>query len=125
MCKNNHMVNDKLRSRSHDTEPKCDHITMKEGWKQHSNPPKDSRTSIPWHILSLLRTKKNTKTVIAKQIEIVLYMMTRFFVSGFNSTMCAGLFVKLMKRLGHDRFYTQGGDWGAAITSAIAVLHSR
>ena len=25
-----------------------------------------------------------------------------------------------MNRLGHETFYTQGGDWGAAITTALA-----
>lgn len=32
------------------------------------------------------------------------------------------LFVKLMARLGHDKFYVQGGDWGAVISEAISKL---
>ena len=27
----------------------------------------------------------------------------------------------LMKRLGYDRYYAQGGDWGAAVTTAIGI----
>jgi len=32
------------------------------------------------------------------------------------------MFVKLMDRLGHEKFYVQGGDWGAVITEAISKL---
>ena len=38
---------------------------------------------------------------------------------------CAGVFVKLMKRLGHDKFYAQGGDWGALITTTICTIIPR
>ncbi|XP_022164423.1 juvenile hormone epoxide hydrolase 1 [Myzus persicae] len=32
------------------------------------------------------------------------------------------MFVKLMERLGHEKFYVQGGDWGSVITEAISKL---
>ncbi|CAG7827866.1 unnamed protein product, partial [Allacma fusca] len=30
---------------------------------------------------------------------------------------------KLMKRLGHNKFYIQGGDWGAAIGATISKVY--
>ena len=33
----------------------------------------------------------------------------------------AAAWVTLMKRLGYDRFVAQGGDWGSAVTTAIAL----
>ncbi len=36
---------------------------------------------------------------------------------------CARIFQKLMIRLGHDKFYTQAGDWGSAITTDMAILY--
>ena len=48
-----------------------------------------------------------------------------FIFSGFDGLACAGMFVKLMKRLGHDKYYVQGGDWGAYITTIMARLYSK
>ena len=42
---------------------------------------------------------------------------------GFNAQTCAGVFVKLMERLGFKKFYAQGGDWGAAITTYLAIIY--
>ena len=42
---------------------------------------------------------------------------------GFTANQCARVFNRLMKRLGHAQFYTQGGDWGSRITSTHAVLY--
>lgn len=33
------------------------------------------------------------------------------------------IFDRLMKRLGHDRYYVQGGDWGSLIGSNMATLY--
>lgn len=41
---------------------------------------------------------------------------------GFNAGHAARIFVKLMKRLGHDKFYYHGGDWGAVIGDYTAKL---
>jgi pimeloyl-ACP methyl ester carboxylesterase len=40
---------------------------------------------------------------------------------GFHFGYCARIFVELMNRLGHETFYTQGGDWGALTTQAMAT----
>eukprot|EP00092_Neocalanus_flemingeri_P056792 GFUD01067373.1.p1 GENE.GFUD01067373.1~~GFUD01067373.1.p1 ORF type:complete len:472 (+),score=108.11 GFUD01067373.1:30-1445(+) len=41
---------------------------------------------------------------------------------GFNSKHAAQIFKKLMVRLGHEKFYCQGGDWGSFITTNLATL---
>ncbi len=33
------------------------------------------------------------------------------------------IFDRLMKRLGYDRYYIQGGDWGSLIGSNMATLY--
>lgn len=40
--------------------------------------------------------------------------------TGFNVRAAARIFVTLMDRLGHQKFYVQGGDWGSAIVITIA-----
>jgi len=40
--------------------------------------------------------------------------------SGLNVVEVGRIFVELMTRLGHDKFYSQGGDWGSGITSSLA-----
>ena len=52
-------------------------------------------------------------------------MLSTILFPGFTALQCAGVFVKLMKRLGHDKFYAQGGDWGALITTAMAKVYPR
>ena len=42
---------------------------------------------------------------------------------GLNGYHVARIFVKLMKRLGHDKFLYHGGDWGAAIGKCLAVTY--
>ena len=44
---------------------------------------------------------------------------------GFDSFAAARVFSKLMNRLGYDSYYLQGGDWGSAITSALAIMNPR
>ncbi|XP_048452689.1 epoxide hydrolase 1 [Rhincodon typus] len=41
---------------------------------------------------------------------------------GFNSIAAARVFCKLMQRLGFDRFYVQGGDWGSLIATNMAQM---
>lgn len=43
--------------------------------------------------------------------------------TGFSQIACARVFRKLMLRLGFQKFYLQGGDWGAAITSLITRIY--
>ena len=42
---------------------------------------------------------------------------------GFNYAQTARIFVELMQRLGYQKFYCQGGDWGAMVTSALRNLN--
>ncbi|CAG7824062.1 unnamed protein product [Allacma fusca] len=41
---------------------------------------------------------------------------------GLGPVQVGQIFVKLMKRLGHEKFYIQGGDWGAIIGTYMAAL---
>uniref|UniRef100_UPI00398EC3E6 epoxide hydrolase 1-like n=1 Tax=Pristiophorus japonicus TaxID=55135 RepID=UPI00398EC3E6 len=43
---------------------------------------------------------------------------------GFNSIAAARIFHKLLRRLEIDRFYLQGGDWGALIATNMAQMKS-
>lgn len=43
--------------------------------------------------------------------------------TGFHLGHAARIFTSLMNRLGHQTFYTQGGDWGALITSVLATIY--
>jgi pimeloyl-ACP methyl ester carboxylesterase len=42
--------------------------------------------------------------------------------TGWKIERIAAAWVTLMQRLGYDRFVAQGGDWGAAVTTALAHL---
>ena len=41
--------------------------------------------------------------------------------TGWGVGKIANAWDQLMVRLGHDRYFAQGGDWGAAVTTAIAM----
>lgn len=43
--------------------------------------------------------------------------------TGFNAGQTARIFVELMERLGHKKFYAQGGDWGSLVTGAMTTLY--
>jgi len=42
---------------------------------------------------------------------------------GLGTAQMAVIFKNLMKRLGFDKYYIQGGDWGSAIVSNMATLY--
>ncbi|KAF6200549.1 hypothetical protein GE061_004992 [Apolygus lucorum] len=42
---------------------------------------------------------------------------------GMGPAQIGNIFTELMKRLGHDKFFIQGGDWGSVIGSSMALLH--
>lgn len=42
-------------------------------------------------------------------------------ITGWGTEKIAAAWDTLMRRLGYDGYFAQGGDWGAAITTAIAV----
>jgi pimeloyl-ACP methyl ester carboxylesterase len=41
--------------------------------------------------------------------------------TGWNPSRIAYAYVTLMKRLGYEKFFAQGGDWGAMVTDLMAV----
>lgn len=43
-------------------------------------------------------------------------------IPGLSSTHTAVVFKNFMLRLGFNKFYVQGGDWGSAITADISAL---
>jgi len=42
--------------------------------------------------------------------------------TGWGVERIAAAWITLMKRLGYQRYFAQGGDWGAAVTTAIGML---
>lgn len=42
--------------------------------------------------------------------------------NGWSVERIAAAWITLMRRLGYDRFVAQGGDWGSAVTSAMAQI---
>jgi microsomal epoxide hydrolase len=42
---------------------------------------------------------------------------------GFDGSDATRVFYKLMRKLGHDRFYVQGGDWGGLIAKIMAQAY--
>lgn len=42
--------------------------------------------------------------------------------TGWGVERIAAAWISLMKRLGYPRYFAQGGDWGAAVTTAIGML---
>lgn len=42
---------------------------------------------------------------------------------GLNVLSTARIFVKLMKRLGYNKFFAHGGDWGSVVTKSMAVMY--
>ncbi|KJH51524.1 hypothetical protein DICVIV_02261 [Dictyocaulus viviparus] len=49
--------------------------------------------------------------------------VSAYFIIGFSQVACARVFRKLMDRLKFEKFYLQGGDWGAVVTSHMAKLY--
>jgi pimeloyl-ACP methyl ester carboxylesterase len=42
---------------------------------------------------------------------------------GMNTTRIAALYAQLMERLGYDRYFVHGGDWGSSIAEQLAIAH--
>ncbi len=53
---------------------------------------------------------------------MLLTIGTFNLVAGFDGNAAARVFVKLMKRLGHEKFYVHGGDWGNLIVRLISII---
>lgn len=46
-------------------------------------------------------------------------------VPGLSIIETARIFTELMNKLGYDKYYVQGGDWGSVVAQAIAVIDTR
>ncbi|SER17906.1 Pimeloyl-ACP methyl ester carboxylesterase [Microlunatus flavus] len=44
--------------------------------------------------------------------------------TGWSAERTADAWAELMTRLGYDRFYAAGGDWGARVTAGLAIRHT-
>lgn len=53
----------------------------------------------------------------------IITRIVAFLTSGFGHLETAQVMFKLMKRLGHEKFYVQGGDWGSFIATAMATMY--
>ena len=42
---------------------------------------------------------------------------------GFEAAQTARIFVQLMDRLGHKKFFAQGGDWGSLVTTILTTVY--
>ena len=47
-----------------------------------------------------------------------------FIFPGFSVVSASRIFHILMDRLGHKKYYVQGGDWGSVITTIMAQTYS-
>ncbi|XP_012286942.1 juvenile hormone epoxide hydrolase 1 [Orussus abietinus] len=76
-------------------------------------------------IIPLLTTPREDQDFV---FELVLPSLPGYGFSdpaarpGMTTTAMAVIFKNLMTRLGFDKFYVQGGDWGSAITADLAIL---
>ena len=71
--------------------------------------------------LAMASQRLHTRRVCIKLLLVIFNK--NFFHKGFNLKGAASIFVKLMKRLNHDKFFVHGGDWGAGISKTIATLY--
>ncbi|XP_068210087.1 juvenile hormone epoxide hydrolase 1-like isoform X2 [Palaemon carinicauda] len=77
-------------------------------------------------ILPLLTTPQEGSNVI---FEVICPSIPGYGFSQSSAKPGLGLletsqiFLKLMKRLGYDKFYLQGGDWGALISNFMATMY--
>lgn len=76
-------------------------------------------------------TQPNRSFVVSKTHRLVCfpynstYYDHNVFRTGFDSVCAAHIFNKLMKRLGFNKYYVQGGDWGWLITTNMAQLEPK
>jgi len=45
------------------------------------------------------------------------------FKPGMSTSAMAVVFKKLMSRLGYEKFYLQGGDWGSLISTDLSTIY--
>lgn len=79
-----------------------------------------------YNILPLLTNPEDNRSVA---LEVICPSIPGYGFSqasakqGFGHLETAQIFLKLMKRLGYERFYVQGGDWGAYVLTAMATMY--
>lgn len=79
-----------------------------------------------YNILPLMTTEQEGSGVA---FEVICPSIPGYGFSQASSKQGLGIletsqiFLKLMKRLGYEQFYTQGGDWGSMIVSSMATLY--
>ncbi|KAJ8925185.1 hypothetical protein NQ315_001370 [Exocentrus adspersus] len=79
-----------------------------------------------YEIIPLLTAPQKDRTLV---FEIIAPLVTRYGFSeaavrpGLGALQMAVIFKNLMQRLGYQRYYIQGGDWGGAIVQHMAVLY--
>ncbi|EFA00569.1 Juvenile hormone epoxide hydrolase 1-like Protein [Tribolium castaneum] len=79
-----------------------------------------------YEIIPLLTTVQKDKKFV---FEVIIPSLPGYGFSqaavrpGLGAHQTAVIFKNLMKRLGFDRYYVQGGDWGSAVTSAMALYY--
>jgi pimeloyl-ACP methyl ester carboxylesterase len=55
--------------------------------------------------------------------KIILLFFQASVRPGLAAAQTAVIFKNLMNRLGHKKFYVQGGDWGSLVVSSLSVLY--
>ncbi|XP_068210084.1 epoxide hydrolase 1-like [Palaemon carinicauda] len=79
-----------------------------------------------YNILPLLTTLQDRSNVV---FEVICPSIPGFGFSqssikqGLAQMETAQIFLKLMKRLGFEKFYIQGGDWGSLVVNLMATLY--
>lgn len=79
-----------------------------------------------YEAIPLLTTKSKDKNIV---FELIIPSLPGYGYSqasskpGLSPTHMAIVFKNLMKRVGFEKFYVQGGDWGALIGSNMARLY--
>ncbi|GIY55376.1 epoxide hydrolase [Caerostris extrusa] len=71
------------------------------------------------HQKLVLKTSTNYLNIIVKRSLGIMGWMG----ACFDARSAARLFVILMERLGHDRFYVQGGDWGSLVSTLLGKYY--
>ena len=51
-----------------------------------------------------------------------MFLLLNMYDVGLDAIDTARIFGKLMARLGHDKYYVQGGDWGSAVVNFMGLL---
>lgn len=79
-----------------------------------------------YNILPLLTTPQDGSSVV---FDVICPSIPGFGFSqssvkqGLGQLQTAQIFLKLMKRLGFQKFYVQGGDWGTLVVSLMATMY--